>query len=102
MGGGGGLGSPAAQGKPTSMVWALNGSFSSGRGSAKSQTHCFSPAESVLRVSHPWDGCWRESGAGGGCCVLCGPTPMLSLGAEGLHSPILLPPLAIELKLHLF
>lgn len=58
----GGLGSPAAQGKPTSVVWALNGSFSSGRGSAKSWSHCFSPAQSVLRVSHSWDGCWRESG----------------------------------------
>lgn len=87
MGGGGGLGSPAAQGKPTSMVWALNGSFSSGRGSAKSQTHCFSPAESVLRVSHPWDGCWRESGAGGGAACSVVPLPCCPLGLRVCTRP---------------
>lgn len=79
-----------AVGKASGTVGAPDRSLCSGRGSAESQARCFSPAQPLLRVSHPRDT------AGEGLCrwggyVPRGPAATLSLGARSLCPPALTP-----------
>ena len=71
----------AVWGKATRVVRAADGSFSSGGGSAQSRARCFGPAQPVLRLSHPRDGCW---GVREGQRAL---SPTLSLGARVCACP---------------
>lgn len=73
-----------AVGNASGVVWALDRSFCSGKGSAESQACCFSPAQPLLCVSHPRDTAGEGLGEGRGeGYVPWGPTATLSLGAEG-------------------